>query len=37
MTNQFEDIIKKAYAAFNETNIDNALSTMQNDVQWSKA
>ena len=35
-----EDIkntIKKAYAAFNERNIDNALSTMQNDVQWSKA
>lgn len=37
MTNQFEDVIKKAYTAFNERNIDNALSTMQPDVQWSKA
>ena len=35
--NQFEDVIKKAYAAFNERNIDNALSTMKSDVQWSKA
>ncbi|MET0944782.1 MAG: nuclear transport factor 2 family protein [Flavobacterium sp.] len=31
------DTIKKAYSAFNERNIDNALSTMQPDVQWSKA
>ena len=30
-------LIKKAYTAFNERNIDNALSTMQPDVQWSKA
>ncbi|KQO27261.1 ketosteroid isomerase [Flavobacterium sp. Leaf82] len=37
MKNQFEDTIKKAYTAFNERNIDNALSTMQEDVQWSKA
>ena len=37
MTNQFEDIIRKAYAAFNERNIGNALSTMQTNVQWSKA
>ncbi|KQB43070.1 nuclear transport factor 2 family protein [Flavobacterium aquidurense] len=37
MTNQFEDTIKKVYTAFNERNIDNALSTMQEDVQWSKA
>lgn len=37
MTNQFEYVIKKAYTAFNERNIDNALSTMQPDVQWSKA
>jgi len=29
--------IKKAYTAFNERNIDDALSTMQPDVQWSKA
>lgn len=37
MANEFEDIIQKAYKAFNERNIDNALSTMQPDVQWSKA
>lgn len=37
MTNQSKDIIKKAYTAFNERNIDNALATMQADVQWSKA
>ena len=33
----YEDTIKKAYSAFNERNIGNALSTMQPDVQWSKA
>jgi hypothetical protein len=32
-----ENLIKKAYAAFNDRDIDNALSTMQSDVQWSKA
>ena len=37
MNNQFEDVIQKAYSAFNERNIDTALSTMQPDVQWSKA
>jgi len=37
MSNQFEHVIEKAYNAFNERNIDNCLSTMQNDVQWSKA
>lgn len=37
MANQFENTIHKAYTAFNERNIDNALSTMQKDVQWSKA
>lgn len=37
MSNQFEHIIEKAYNAFNERNIDNCLSTMQEDVQWSKA
>jgi hypothetical protein len=37
MINQFKDTIRKAYAAFNERNIDNALATMQTDVQWSKA
>ena len=30
-------LIHKAYAAFNERDIDTALSTMQPDVQWSKA
>ncbi|WP_281632343.1 nuclear transport factor 2 family protein [Flavobacterium luteolum] len=37
MSNQFEPIIEKAYNAFNERNIANCLSTMQDDVQWSKA
>jgi hypothetical protein len=37
MSNQFKEIIRKAYAAFNERNIDNALATMQTDVLWSKA
>ncbi len=33
----FKDLIKKAYAAFNARDIDRALSTMQPNVQWSKA
>lgn len=37
MTTQYQDLIKKAYNAFNERNIDAALSTMQPNVQWSKA
>lgn len=37
MTTQVTDLIKKAYAAFNERDIDKALSTMQSNVQWSKA
>lgn len=37
MATQFEDVIQKAYTAFNERDIDKALSTMQPDVQWSKA
>ncbi|MES2777612.1 MAG: nuclear transport factor 2 family protein [Bacteroidota bacterium] len=37
MTTPFEDLIKTAYAAFNERDIDKALSTMQPNVQWSKA
>ena len=37
MTTQFKDLIKKAYAAFNERDIDKALSTMQPTIQWSKA
>jgi len=36
-SNQFEEVIYKAYTAFNERNIDNALAVMQKDVQWSKA
>lgn len=37
MADQFKNIIRKAYSAFNERNIGKALSTMQTDVQWSKA
>jgi hypothetical protein len=37
MTTHYLDLIKKAYAAFNERDVDKALSTMQPDVQWSKA
>lgn len=36
-TEQYQKTIKKAYAAFNQREIDNALATMQEDVQWSKA
>lgn len=37
MTTELKDLIKKAYAAFNERNIDKALSTMHPDIQWPKA
>ena len=37
MNKLFTDIIKKAYAAFNERDINKALSTMQPGVKWSKA
>lgn len=37
MTIQFLEVIKKAYSAFNEPKIDNALLTMHADVKWSKA
>ena len=37
MTTQLKDLIKKAYSAFNERDIDKTLSTMQPNVQWSKA
>lgn len=37
MATQPKDLIRKAYAAFNARDIDTALSTMQPDVQWSKA
>jgi hypothetical protein len=33
----FENLIKKAYNAFNERDIDKALAVMQPNVQWSKA
>lgn len=33
----YQEIIRKAYAAFNSRDIEAALSTMQPDVQWSKA
>lgn len=32
-----KEIIEKAYASFDDRNIENALSTMQENVQWSKA
>ena len=34
---QIQDLIKKAYSAFNARDIDTALSTMHMDVQWPKA
>jgi hypothetical protein len=34
---QYENLIKKAYSAFNGRDIDTALSTMHPDVQWPKA
>lgn len=37
MSTQFEELIQKAYSAFNDRDIDKALSTMQPKVQWSKA
>lgn len=37
MATKFEDVIKKAYGAFNDRDITVALETMQPDVQWSKA
>lgn len=37
MTSHYEDLIKKAYSAFNARDIDTALSTMHPEVQWPKA
>lgn len=39
MKNQLtnKNLIEKAYSAFNERDIDKALSTMKPNVQWSKA
>ena len=36
-TTTLKKLITKAYTAFNERDIDKALSTMQPDVQWLKA
>lgn len=37
MKKHIQDLIKKAYSAFNARDIDMALSTMHPDVQWPKA
>lgn len=37
MTSRHEDLIKRAYSAFNNRDIDTALSTMHPQVQWPKA
>lgn len=37
MEKQNEDLVNKAYAAFNAREIDTALSTMHPDVEWPKA
>jgi len=37
MASQYENLIKKAYSAFNARDIDTALTTMHTDVQWPKA
>ena len=37
MDNQIQNLIKKAYLAFNSRDIDNALSTFHPDVEWPKA
>ncbi len=37
MKNPSTNLIKNAYTAFNDRDIDKALATMQQDVLWSKA
>jgi len=37
MDNQIQNLIKKAYSAFNSRDIDTALSTFHLEVQWPKA
>jgi hypothetical protein len=37
MTSKYEELISKAYTAFNTRNIDTALSTFHANVQWPKA
>ncbi|HPN68157.1 MAG TPA: nuclear transport factor 2 family protein [Saprospiraceae bacterium] len=37
MIDQIEELIKKAYSAFNARDIDSALSTFHPEVEWPKA
>jgi hypothetical protein len=37
MASRHEELIRKAYTAFNARDIDKALSTMHQEVQWPKA
>ena len=37
MISQIEELIKKAYSAFNARDIDSALSTFHPEVEWPKA
>jgi len=37
MNAQLQDLIKKAYAAFNSRDIDSVLTTMHPDVEWPRA
>lgn len=37
MSAQSEQLIRKAYAAFNARDIDTALTTMHENIQWPKA
>lgn len=37
MSSQYDNLIDKAYTAFNARDIDTALTTMHPDVQWPKA
>jgi hypothetical protein len=37
MDNQIQNLIKKAYSAFNSRDIDTVLSTFHPEVQWPKA
>ncbi|GEO09243.1 nuclear transport factor 2 family protein [Segetibacter aerophilus] len=37
MEKQIQDLIYKAYSAFNSRDIDTALSTMHSNIQWPKA
>ena len=34
MSSQYQDLIKKAYSAFNDRDIDTVLSVMHRDVHW---